>query len=243
MISYERQQALLGYLREKHFATIKELSGQIWASESSVRRDIDQLEKKGYVNKIYGGVVLAEYRNSIVPVGLRDSQNSAVKEALAKKAAKLVFDGATLILDGSSTVRRILNYLDGYLELTIITNNQRIFNECTNQDIKLYCTGGYFLNQSNIFVGSAAENFIRGISADLLFFSGQALSDDGEISDVSEEETSLRKVMLARSKKKIFLCDSSKLGMVKTFTICTKDDVDQILCDKPLPWEAQRSSR
>jgi len=59
----------------------------------------------------------------------------------------------------------------------------------------------------------------------------------GEISDISEEETSLRKVMLSRSKKKIFLCDSSKLGLQKTFTLCNKDEVDLIICDKALPWE------
>ena len=58
-----------------------------------------------------------------------------------------------------------------------------------------------------------------------------------EISDVSEEETALRKVMLSRSKKKIFLCDSSKLGQKKTFTLCSKDDIDVIICNKSLPWE------
>ena len=90
------------------------------------------------------------------------------------------------------------------------------------------------MNQSNVFVGSTAENYISKINADILFFSSQALSDEGEISDVSEEETSLRRVMLSRAKKKIFLCDSSKLGMKKTFTLCSKDDVDVIICDKEL---------
>ena len=93
------------------------------------------------------------------------------------------------------------------------------------------------MNQSNIFVGSATEEYIRGVNADLLFFSGQALSEDGEISDASEEETSLRRVMLTRAKRRIFLCDSSKLGKRRTFTICQKDDVDDIICDKRLPWE------
>ena len=69
------------------------------------------------------------------------------------------------------------------------------------------------------------------------FFSSQAISNYGEISDISEEETSLRKVMLSRSKKKIFLCDSSKLGLQKTFTLYNKDEVDLIICDKVLPWE------
>ena len=237
MTVYERQRELLNYLKQKHFATISELAKTVWASESSVRRDIKALELKGYVKQIYGGVVLPEYENSVVPVTLRDPSNSAVKEELAKRAAEYIFDGATVIMDGSSTVRRIVKYIGNAKRLNIITNNQRIFNTCDNPEIKLYCTGGLFLPQSNIFVGSAAESYINSINADILFFSSQALSDSGEISDASEEECSLRRTMMTRAKKKIFLCDSSKVGKRRTFALCDKSDVDVIICDRKLPWE------
>ena len=108
---------------------------------------------------------------------------------------------------------------------------------CESPCAKLYCTGGSFDNQSKIFYGQAAEHYIDNVNADIVFFSSQAVSIDGEITDVSEEETSLRKRMLLRSKKKIMLCDSSKIGIKKTFTLCRKDDVDLIICDKKLPWE------
>ena len=237
MTVYERQRDILNYLKQKHFATVSELAQKVWSSESSVRRDVKALELKGYVKQIYGGVVLPEYENSVVPVTLRDSSNSAVKEELAKRAAEHIFDGATVIMDGSSTVRRIIKYIGNAKRLNIITNNQQIFGNCDNPDVKLYCTGGLFLPQSNIFVGSSAECYINSINADILFFSSQAISDDGEISDASEEECSLRRVMMTRAKKKIFLCDSSKLGKHRTFALCDKDDVDVIICDKELPWE------
>lgn len=237
MILYERQREILNYLKQKKFSTVKELAKLVWSSESSVRRDIKALEQKGYVSQIYGGVVLAEYTNSVIPVSLRDSSNSAIKEELAKEAAKHIFDGATVLMDGSSTVRRIIKYINHYKGLKIITNNQRIFTECSHPEVQLYCTGGLFLSQSNIFVGSAAENYLNSINADIVFLSSQAISDDGEISDVSEEETSLRRVMLSRAEKRVFLCDSSKLGLKKTFTLCSKNDIDVIICDKKLPWE------
>ena len=233
----ERQSKILNYLKSKQFATIKELAGVVWSSESSVRRDIKILEANGYVNQIYGGVVLSEHKNSVVPIILRDSYRSYIKDALAKRATNFLFDGATIMMDGSSTVRRILKYLDKFNELKIITNNHRVFSECSNPKIKIYCTGGLFIPQSSIFVGAAAENFIKNTYADILFFSSQAISNDGEISDVSEEETSLRRIMLERAKVKIFLCDSSKIGQKKTFALCTKDNVDEIICDASLPWE------
>ena len=209
----------------------------MWASQSTVRRDIKALESKGYVIQTYGGVILSEFANSVIPVSLRDSSNSTIKDTLAKEAAKHIFNGATIFMDGSSTVKRITKYINSFKDLKIITNNQLIFSECTNPDAALYCTGGRFDPQSHIFLGSDTEKYIENINADIVFFSSQAISVDGEISDVSEAETSLRRKMLSRAKKKIFLFDSSKLGLQKSFKLCTKDDVDVIICDKKLPWD------
>ena len=91
--------------------------------------------------------------------------------------------------------------------------------------------------RSHAFVGPAAENFVRSVSVDILFFSSQGITEDGEISDVCEEETHLRRVMLSRAKKKILLCDSSKIGVRGDFLLCRREDVDMIICDKKLPWE------
>ena len=89
------------------------------------------------------------------------------------------------------------------------------------------------------FVGPDAENYIRSVHADVAFISANAISLSGEISDVSAEWTSLRRVMLSRAKQKVFLCDSSKIGKQKTFTLCDKDYIDKIICDAPLPWESE----
>lgn len=237
MLVYERQREILNYLKRKQFATISDLAKIVWSSESSVRRDVKALEQKGYVKQIYGGVVLPEYEHSVMPISLRDPAHSSVKEDLARRAAEQLFDGATVMMDGSSTVRRITKYIGNFKNLKIITNNQRIFSTCDSPEVRLYCTGGLYIPQSHIFVGSVAESYVNNINADILFFSSQAISDGGEISDSSEEETALRRAMLARAKKKVFLCDSSKLGLSRTFTLCTKDDVDMIICDKELPWE------
>ena len=234
---YKRQQTILNHLKQNKSATIKELSKIVWASESSVRRDVKNLEQDGLVTQLYGGVILSEFSNAVVPVGLRDTSHSTAKDLIARRAAKEIFDGATILMDGSSTARKIIRYIQPFKELKIITNNQMIFSECTNPNVSLYCTGGYYDRQSKIFLGGIAENYIENINADICFFSSQAISQNGEISDVSEEETCMRKKMLSRAKKKIFLCDSSKIGLQKTFTLCTKNDIDLIICDRKLPWE------
>lgn len=237
MIGFERKQNIIKYLEIKHSASIKELADFLYTSEASVRRDISALECDGLVKKVYGGVVLASHANDIIPVSLRDSENAAAKEAVAKAAAELVHDDSTILLDASSTVRRILKHIQNRKNLKIFTNNLSILNEFSNDSAKIYCTGGAFNPKNNDFVGPMAEAFVRSVSANIMFFSSQGISEDGEISDVSEEETSIRKVMLSRAKYKVFLCDSGKIGITRPFTVCTKDDIDKIICDTKLPWE------
>lgn len=237
MISFERRQKILKYLELKKSASIKELAEFIYTSEASIRRDVEALSLDGHVKKVYGGVIIASHANDIIPVSLRDSENATAKEAVAKAAAQLVCDNSTVILDASSTVRRILKHIQGRKNLKIFTNNLSVLNEFSNDTAKIYCTGGAFNAKNNDFVGPMAEGFLRSVSADIMFFSSQGISEDGEISDVSEAETSIRKVMLSRAKYKVFLCDSGKIGVKRPFTVCTKDDVDKIICNTKLPWE------
>jgi len=236
MIILERREKIVSILKERRAAGIKELAREVFTSEASVRRDVAALEAEGIVRRSYGGVMLESYKNSVVPLELRDGENSAVKEELARRAAALVSDGDTLMLDASSTVRRIVKYLGGKRNLTIITNNARILSECDDPEIKLYSCGGAYSRSAHAFVGAMAERFIAEVNADILFFSSQALSEDGEISDSSEEETAIRRVMLKRAPRRVFLCDSGKLFERRSFVLCRTDEVTDVICDKELPF-------
>ncbi len=237
MIQFDRQKSILELLRARKSATVRELAEAVFSSEASVRRDLETLETQGYVKRVYGGAVLAQTFHEVTPIALRDGDHAAAKNEVAEKAAELVSDGCTLILDGSSTTRRMLKHLVHRRGLRIFTNNLRVFKEMEQTDARVYCTGGLYNSQNHDFVGPAAERFLEGISADMLFFSSQGISEEGEITDVSEEETSLRRVMLSRAKQKIFLCDDSKIGIHRDFLLCTKADVDKIICNVKLPWE------
>lgn len=237
MIILERREKILRILEQRRSASIKELASEIFISEASIRRDVEALEKDGIVKRVYGGVTIDTHRNTVTPLELRDSANSAKKEIIARKAADLVKNGDTLMLDSSSTARRMIKYLYGKRDLKIITNNARIFSECEDQSIELFCTGGYYISNEQAFAGAGAEEYVKSIYADIFFFSSSAISVDGEISDVSEIETSLRKTMLTRARRKVFLCDSSKFGDRRTFLVCHKDELSDIISDEPLPWE------
>ena len=57
MIQFDRQQKILKYLTDRQSATVKELSLLVYASEASVRRDIEALEKEGLLSISPGRVM------------------------------------------------------------------------------------------------------------------------------------------------------------------------------------------
>jgi DeoR family glycerol-3-phosphate regulon repressor len=68
-----------------------------------------------------------------------------------------------------------------------------------------------------------------------MFFSSSSLSEDGTISDYSEEETSLRVCMAKMAKTKVFLCDETKFQKTSAFNLFTLSDIDYVVTGAPLP--------
>lgn len=231
MENIQRQNDILKFLKEAHFASIAEIAAVIFTSEATIRRDLQKLSDKGLVKIVYGGAVISEYYNEPVPVHLRDNKNSAEKERIALKAAELIKDNTTVIFDSSSTVRRICKHIKSRRNLTVVTSNLRVCEELKNSEIKVYCTGGALIPKRECFVGHFTEEFIKKIKADMLFFSCQGLSDNGDITDSSIEEISLRKVMFESAKEKYFLCDSSKIGSEFPFTLCNISELTNVISE------------
>ena len=232
MANQKRLEEILECLRARHFVSIAYLAEALYVSQATVRRDVEKLEALGAVKTVYGGVVLAEYENTPVPIFFRDKENSAIKEQIAESAATLIRDNSTIIFDSSSTVRRICKHILTRKGLTVVTNNLRVCEELKNSDVKVISTGGTLLRGRECFVGHFAESFIRQIKADMLFFSSQGISENGDITDSSEEEIALRKAMIEVSKEQFFLCDSSKLGRDLPFVLCNKADVTDVIFEE-----------
>lgn len=239
MLQHERQNEILNILKNQSSATVEEIAAKIFVSPSTARRDIIALEEKGYVARLYGGIMLAEYTNESIPVSLREGSFSAAKEAVAKMAAARITHGATVFADGSSTVRRVFKYVEAE-GVTVITNNKRLFDEYANKKcFTLFATGGRYDARNHVFLGEMAIRNVRDFRADLFLFSSQGVTEEG-VFDVSEEETALRRAMLSAADKSIFLCDASKLGVKKTHRLCPLTAIHEIICDAPLPWDAKQ---
>ena len=231
MPTSERTNQILAILRKKNRVSIDYLTSCLYVSKITVRRELKKMEELGLVTRSYGYVTLRDSENKLVPLVIRDQAASSIKDAIACKAAAMITNGSTIFMDGSSTVMRIVNYMHEGQDVVVITNSLHTATLLAEKKIPVYCTGGLVLPKALVCTGSFTEHMIRSVKADLMFFSSQGISQDGTISDFSETETFQRHLMLAHSKARYFLCDSSKLGKSFLFTVCNVREIDGIFCD------------
>ena len=142
MLQYERQDQILAKLEQHKTLNISALANELYVSEATVRRDVSTLEKLGLVRRVYGGVMLSKYASSTdLPLAMREHESRPQKDLIAAKAAELLHDGATIIMDASSTVQHMIPYLKAYQNLTVITNSLKVIDQLSGSDIRVFCTG------------------------------------------------------------------------------------------------------
>lgn len=232
----ERHKQILEMLAARHFLTIDELCSALYISRATARRDLQYLADKGLIKRTHGGAAARGFSaDTRIPIHVRENEQSLAKAEIGRQAASLVRDGQVILMDASTTSAGILPYLRARKELIVVTSGAKTALYLAGMAIKTYCTGGQMITESLSYIGADAERMVSGINADILFFSCRGLSLDGRLSDVSEEENNLRRVMLSRAKTKVLLCDSSKIGKLYFHNLCLIDDVDYIICERELP--------
>ena len=233
MLNLERLQDITKELQEKKAVTVKALAAKYFASEATIRRDLESLAKSGFVRRTYGGAILVEDPYAEIPLKVRHGDHKRPKEIIAQLAAQLVSDNKIVFIDSSSTALHMIPYLKDKAGLTIITNGARTAVECGESlNGKIYCTGGILRENSLSFIGEAARRNVDHYFTDIAFFSNRAISLENGVTDYNEAESELRQQMIHNTKKAVLLMDSSKFDQNSFCKVCTLDQVDTIITDR-----------
>lgn len=231
----QRQEQILKLLQTHGFLTVNKLSELTFTSASSIRRDLTKLQNLRLVRRTHGGVTVPEENNQPIPLNNRMTQNVKGKRIIAQKAAALLQDGQTVMLDGSTTAGFLIPYIAQKKNIRLFTNNMMTAMDAINQGICTHCIGGDSVNASAVLSGEAAYEAVQKICPDILFFSSRSIDKNGKISDPTQEENYLRSLMLRNAQKTVFLCDSEKFNRQSTYLLTSLDAVDVAVFDKPYP--------
>ena len=103
-IPAQRRAEIRALLGCRGSASISEIAGALGVSGSTVRRDLDELDREGVVRRSHGGAVTVEGTAFEHRFEDRRRHNPAEKKRIGDFAATLLETGQSVVFDSSSTV-------------------------------------------------------------------------------------------------------------------------------------------
>lgn len=122
MIPVERHVNITQLLESKEYMSIASLSEALGVSESTIRRDLQQMEKRNLLSRVQGGAALRDFIYSQLSVEKRSDEFRVEKQLIGRAAADQINSGDSVILDSGTTTFYVAKYLKERKNTTIITN-------------------------------------------------------------------------------------------------------------------------
>ena len=228
---FRRIEELLG---QHDFVDLATLARDLQASESTVRRDLDQLAAKGLLKRTHGGAMAIEHKTDELNFVARDTRQADEKELIARTAAGLVQDGMSVIIDGGTTTYHVAKQLTSK-RIQVITNSLPVANLFSNSStIETIVCGGFIFPRLGVLLGPLAEEIFSKVHADIAIMSAGGLTDEGITNSNNLIVAIQQKMMVAASR--VLLClDHTKFGR-RALSFCAPlEKIHTLVTDKSAP--------
>jgi len=240
MLIVERQQRLLDLLKARQTASLDELSRELEVSSSTVRRDLESLEKDGSVRRTHGGAVYrGEARaNGVGPgastphpsLAMRMQENLAAKQAIGAAAAALVEPNMTVLMDGGSTVIVAAQRIEAR-PIQIVTNSLSIAQLFKDEEsAELVLAGGTLYPRTEVTTGPLCRGTLAELHADIALMSLAGIYGDDAF-NINMAMASVEQAMMRQATRTVLLMDSSKFGRRSLARVASLGEFDQIITD------------
>ena len=223
----DRQQSVLRILEERGRVSVRALAAELFVSEMTVRRDLEQLEKEGLLKRYHGGAVSLTPEQ---PVSVRYFLMDEEKKRLAAKAAAYLENGQTVFLDSSSSVAYLVPHIAQKKGVRVITNSVRTLLLLQDWHIPAMLLGGDYYEMDMCTVGAMTQNAARDINADVAFLSCKGLAD-GKLTDSDGAQAAIRREIAAGAGKTVCILDTSKFGKKYTFTVLRESEITALITE------------
>ncbi|MBA5851571.1 DeoR/GlpR transcriptional regulator [Clostridium sp. cel8] len=229
MFAEERQKKISQLLKEQSSLKVTTLTKLFNVSESTIRRDLQEMDKKGLLTRTHGGAVSLQSTSFEPSFKEKEIEGQNEKVIIGKIAASMIKDGDTILLDSGTTTLQIAKHITAH-KVTVITNSIDISAILSNsENIDLIVTGGSMRFTTRAMVGPITESILKNFRVDKAFIGANGISIKEGITTPNFIEAQTKKVMMNVSNKVIVVADSSKFNKVCFSIISPLKSVSSII--------------
>lgn len=243
MLAQQRQRAILDRIRRHGAVRVAELVRELGVSDMTIRRDLEALAVRGMLEKVHGGATIGDARSAEEPgFAAKTTRQQAEKEAIARRAARLVAPGTAVALSAGTTTWTLAHRLTGVPDLTVITNSiqvAEVFHRDQRDDRTVILTGGV-RTPSDALVGPVAVAALRSLHVDTLFLGVHGMSARAGFTTPNLLEAETDRALIDGAGRLVVLADHAKWRTVGISTIAELARADVLISDGGLDAEARR---
>ncbi|MCO4517843.1 PTS system, lactose-specific, repressor [Streptococcus infantarius subsp. infantarius] len=199
-------------LSHDKFVRLDDLVSLLDTSESTVRRDLDELESERKLHRVHGGAELPHSLQEEFTNQQKSIKNIQEKMQVARKAASLVSNDDVIFVDAGTTNELLLGYLNQD-NLTVVTNSIHHAAKLVDKNIQTIIIGGHVKKTTDASIGAVAYEQIKQLNFDKAFLGINGI-DEEFLTTPDMEEAVIKKNVIENARKSYIVTDSSKIGRV-----------------------------
>jgi DeoR family glycerol-3-phosphate regulon repressor len=232
----KRQNEILASVRSRGACSIVELATQLKVSDETIRRNIKPLVLQGLIEKVHGGIVLAQQQEPEPPFEKRMNERIEAKQAISALVAKVIKNGDSIMLDTGTTTAYVARALSEHRDLSVVTNCTEIARTLAREPSnRVHLCGGALRADDWATFGSAAIDFVRQFHVNYAILSIGGVTAAGNFMDYHLEEAEFSRAVIAQAKQTIVVADYSKFGNPNFIKVCGFDQVDMVVVERMPP--------
>ncbi|WP_018663023.1 DeoR/GlpR family DNA-binding transcription regulator [Heyndrickxia acidiproducens] len=213
MLAEERHQLILQYLKQRHIVKVQDLVNLLNASESTVRRDLQDLESMNLLRRVHGGASLLQHRSEELDMGTKTLKNVQEKSVIAQLAARQVKDNDCIYLDAGTTTLEMIPYINAR-DIIVVTNGLPHVEALAEKRIVSYLLGGIMKRTTKAVIGGIAMQIINRFRFDKAFLGVNGIDIEMGFTTPDPEEALIKRRAKELSAQTFVLADSSKFSEV-----------------------------
>ena len=210
MLKSKRKQLILEKVMKDKFVSLEYLVKALDTSESTVRRDLDELESERKLRRVHGGAESLHFLQEEESNQEKSIKNIQEKTRIAQKAASLIQEYDVIFIDAGTTNELLVNELHDP-SVTVVTNSIHHATKLVERNIPTVIIGGVVKRSTDASIGGVALNQIGQLNFDKAFIGMNGIND-GFFTTPDMEEGAVKRAILENAKRTYVLADASKLG-------------------------------
>lgn len=217
MLAEERFALILDLLTEKRTATVQELCEALNASESTIRRDLTELDRQGRLNKVHGGATLpnGQFLADEPTMAAKESLAVSQKQSIAEAAAALITAEDFVYVDAGTSTLAMVRALNGpALEAHYVTNGIAHARLLAQKSCHVCLPGGLLRPRTEAIIGAAAVTALQKFNFTKAFMGANGVAMEAGFTTPDPEEAAVKAAAIRRARQIWFLTDDSKFGRI-----------------------------